>query len=48
MCLLQQVVVVGMGADPEPDHVVIVADGNSPVAIVNSSRPITSDLFEMQ
>ena len=32
----------------EPVDVVIVADGNSPVAIVNSSRPITSDLFEMQ
>ncbi|ESY69063.1 hypothetical protein X743_24710 [Mesorhizobium sp. LNHC252B00] len=41
-------IVISMGADPEPDHVIIDADGNSSVIVVNSRRPISSNLFETQ
>jgi hypothetical protein len=41
-------VIARMAADPEPDHIIIVTDGNGSVTIVDPRRPITSHLFEMQ
>ena len=46
--LAEQVVVVGMGADPEPHEVVRGLDGQGAILAPNPGRPEAPNLLEME
>jgi hypothetical protein len=46
--LLDQIVVVRVRADPEPEHAIVNLDGEGAMMKADASRPIGTDRLEMQ
>jgi len=46
--LLQQAVIVGVAADPEPDQIVAIADGQRTKMQADADRPVAARLLEVQ
>lgn len=45
---LNHLVIFGMRSDPEPDAIIAVRYGESPVSNADASRPVRSDSLEVQ
>ena len=46
--MTEQLVIVGMRSDPEPQHIALVFHGHGPVVEANADSPEASDLLEVQ
>jgi len=46
--MTEQLVIVGMHSDPEPQHIALVFHGHCPVVDTDTDGPEASDLLEVQ
>ena len=46
--MTEQLVIVGMCSDPEPQHIALVFHGHGPVVEADTDGPEASDLLETQ
>ena len=46
--MTEQLVIVGMRSDPEPQHIVLVFHSYCPVVKADADSPETSDLLEVE
>jgi hypothetical protein len=46
--MTEQLVIVGMRSDPEPQHIVLVLHSHCPVVKADADSPETSDLLEVE